>query len=167
MGRNAVYKTDQTKEQIAYLAGIIDGEGCFYFGRVKQGKYGNGWQWHSNIQVSNCDEALIIWLEDIFGGKKETRYRTTSKNKYNRPVFIWRAGGEMINYLLPLIEPYLVIKKKHCVVMAQIRATYKNWGSKQLPPEVSELRFTLLKELRNLNSRWHDHPLKNPSPLSP
>lgn len=167
MAKKVIYHTNQTLAQKAYLAGIIDGEGCFYIGRVKQGKYGCGWQWHSLIRVTSCDEELILWLENIFGGSKDSRYRWTGKKKYCRPVYNWQATGEMLNYILNCIEPYLIIKKKQCNVMKRYRLTSKNIGSKRLSEEIVKKRFELLKEMKNLNSRFHDHPLKNHSALSP
>ncbi len=33
MAKIVKFTMNQTSEQLAYLAGIIDGEGCFYFGK--------------------------------------------------------------------------------------------------------------------------------------
>jgi hypothetical protein len=154
------FSTDHAQVQIAYLAGIVDGEGCFYIGHVKQGKYGNGLQWHSMLKVTSCDEELIIWLENTFGGAKDSRYRWTSKQKFTRPVYNWQATGEMLDYILPKIKPYLIIKSKQCDVMIKYRLTSKNIGSKRLSQEVTEKRLELMSEIRNLNSRFHEHPLK-------
>jgi len=167
MAKKVIYHIDQTTEQIAYLAGIIDGEGCLYIGRVKQGKYGSGWQWRALIRVTSCDEELILWLEETFGGSKDSRYRWTSKKKYFRPVYNWQATGNMLDHVLKCVEPYLIIKKKQCDVMKRYRLTSKNIGSKRLPDDIVAKRFELLSEIRNLNSRYHDHPLKIHSALSP
>jgi hypothetical protein len=162
------FKTNHEIWQIAYLAGIIDGEGCFYLGHIKHGQYGCGMQWHSVMKVQVCDEELITWLENTFGGRKDTPHsRYTSKRTYERPVFGWQATGAMLDYLLPLIRPYLVIKPKQCDVMMQYRLTSKNIGSKRLPPEIHEKRIELMLQMRHLNSRFHNHPLKNPSALLP
>lgn len=167
MAKIVKFSTQHNSEQIAYLAGLIDGEGCFYIGNVKQGKYGSGLQWHSMLKITSCDEELVVWLESTFGGAKDSRYRWTSKKKFTRPVYNWQATGAMLDYLLPLVQPYLIIKKRQCEVMLRYRLTSKNIGSKRLPPEINEQRSLLMSEMRNLNSRLHEHPLKNPSPLSP
>jgi hypothetical protein len=167
MGKIVKFHTNHDQWMIAYLAGLIDGEGCFYIGHVKQGKYGNGLQWHSMLKITSCDEPLIVWLEDFFGGSKDSRYRWTSKKKFTRPVYTWQATGPMLDYLLPKVLCYLVIKRKQCKVMIKYRLTAKNIGNKRLSPEITEERLKLMNEMRNLNSRYHEHPLKNPSPLSP
>lgn len=160
MAKIVKFTTNQTPEQLAYLAGIVDGEGCFYFGCVKQGRYGNGTQWHCKLAVTSCDKCLTDWLNDLFGGTKEQRYRYTSKKAFERPVYRWDASGLMLDYILPKILPYLVIKREQCLTMIEIRKTYKNIGSKRLPEEVVEKRTQLLSIMRNLNSRFHNHPLK-------
>lgn len=167
MGKIVNFKTNHTIAEIAYLAGLIDGEGCIYIGHTKQGKYGNGYVWHSMLKITSCDEELIIWLENTFGGSKDSRYRWTSKKAFTRPVYNWQATGPMLDYILPLARPYLIIKKKQCDVMIRYRLTSKNIGNKRLPDEINQQRLELLSELRNLNSRFHNHTLKNPSPLSP
>jgi len=167
MAKVVIFNKDQTVTQIAYLAGIVDGEGCFYLGQVKQGKYGSGFQFHSMLKVTSCDEVLILWLENVFGGQKDSRYRWTSKQAFTRPIYNWQATGEMLDYICPLILPYLIIKDYQCKVMMRYRLTSKNIGSKRLPEDIIAKRLELITEMRNLNSRWHNHPLKNPSPLSP
>lgn len=160
MGKTVKFTTNQTPEQFAYLAGIVDGEGCFYFGKVKQGRYGNGTQWHCKLAVTSCDKCLPDWLNNLFGGTKEQRYRYTSKKAYERPIYRWDASGLMLDFLLPKILPYLVIKIKQCETMIEIRKTYANIGSKRLPDEIVARREEFLIIMRNLNSRFHDHPLK-------
>ena len=161
MGKIVIYHQNQTIAQIAYLAGIIDGEGCYFIGKSKttQG-YGCGFHFHSLIRVTSTDESLILWLEKVWGGSKDSRYRWTSKKKFNRPIYNWQASGPMLDYINPIIHPYLIIKQKQCEVMMEIRKTYKNIGSQRLPVDIIEKRTELMAQMRKLNSRWHDHILK-------
>jgi hypothetical protein len=160
MARKVIFTKDQTPEQLAYFAGIVDGEGCFYFGKVKQGKYGNGTQWHCKLAITSTDNRLTDWLNSLFGGTKEIRYRYTSKKAFERPIYRWDASGEMLDYICPLLLPYLIIKKEQCQTMIEIRKTYANVGSKRLPENIVVIREQFLVIMRNLNSRFHNHPLK-------
>lgn len=162
MARLTHFHTDHSPLTIAYMAGLVDGEGCFYSGKVKQGKYGNGWQFHTALVIASCDECIIVWLENTFGGKRESRYRWTSKKSHYRPVFNWRAQGPMLDYLCPLLLPHLIIKKRQCEVMIEIRSTYANIGSKRLSEEVANKRILLIEKLRSFNSRFSEHFLKHP-----
>ena len=158
------FKTNHQTWQLAYLAGIIDGEGCIYLGHIKRGE---DLVWHSVMKVTNCDLDLITWLENVFGGCTSKHGRWTSKKAFFRPVYGWNATGAMLDYLLPLIRPYLVIKKKQCDVMLEYRKTSKCGGPLKLTPEINQKRIECMLQMRQLNSRWHNHPLKNPSALLP
>lgn len=168
-GKTIRYNVNATPEQIAYLAGIIDGEGCFFLGRFSQKnqKKETVIGWHSLIRITSCDEVLIIWLEQNFGGKRESRYRWTAKKKFYRPVYGWNATGITLDWLLPKIKPYLLIKSKHCDVMLEYRKTNLAYTNKPLTEEILQKRFELIKQMRNLNSRFHDHPLKELAPCHP
>lgn len=164
MAKRVNFHTGQTDKQWGYLAGIIDGEGCFYIGKTKnKSGYGSDNSWHCMIKVTSCDEVLIEWLEKTFGGAKEKRSRWTSKKTFCRPVYTWQATGAMLDYIifqLYFIHDLLVIKKTQCEIMGQYRNTCDNIGSKRLSDHVIETREKLMTELRKLNSRWHNHPLK-------
>lgn len=169
MGKSRTYHLNIADVKLAYLAGIIDGEGCFFIGRFKQKKFNKEsvYAWHNMIKITSCDESLILWLEANIGGAKESRSRWTSKKKFNRPVYAWTATGIMLDYLLPLIKPFLVIKTKHCDVMLEYRKTSLAYKNKPLTEEILQKRFDLIKQMRNLNSRFHDHPLKELAPCHP
>lgn len=159
------FKKDHKVWQIAYLAGIIDGEGCMYLGYNKaHEKYHS---WHSMMKVSNCDIELILWLENTFGGAKQTHTRWTSKRAFERPVYTWQSTGAMLDYLLPLIQPFLVIKNKQCEIMLRYRKTCGWNGPIKISEEIQKERTECMLLMRKLNSRWHNHPLKNPSALLP
>ena len=161
MAKKVIFHKNQSIAQISYLAGIIDGEGCFFIGKSKTShQYGCGFHFHSLIRITSTDECLILWLEKVFGGSKDSRYRWTSKKAFCRPIYNWQASGEMLDYVCPLVYPYLIIKQKQCDVMIEIRKTYKNIGSKRLANDIIDKRTELMAQMRKLNSRWHDHILK-------
>ena len=62
-------KKDYTIAQLAYLAGIIDGEGCFVIGCYAFSKKTGVPHFHTTVQVTSTDRILIEWLVDNFGGK--------------------------------------------------------------------------------------------------
>lgn len=155
------FRKDQTPIQWAYLAGIIDGEGCFYIGQVTYKKKNTSPNFHSIISISNNEKCLIDWLDNIFGKASDGRYKYQSHKLYERPCYRWSTSGELLDYILPNIYPFLVIKRKQCEIMMEIRKTFKFTGPKILPKEVSEERYRLMLAIRKLNSRFHLHPHKH------
>ena len=157
MARKIPFKRGQADTELAYLAGIIDGEGCFFIGQMP---YKDKKHWHVFIKITSCDVCLIDWLKEHFTGCSERRNRWTSKKAFYRPVYSWTMGGETLDYFLPLLEPYFIIKKEHCIVMKEIRKTFNKGNPVKLTSNVLEKRITLLKEMRKLNSRFHNHAIK-------
>lgn len=166
---NYVSKSYEEKH-IAYLAGIIDGEGCFFIGKLPK-KEGDGYvteHYRGVLKIDNTDARLLDWIDNVFSGTASARCRSTSKELFTRPIYTWTASGDRLLDLCEQILPYLVIKKEQCEIMIRFRKTYTaKLGSNKLPPEALSARQACLEEIRKLNSRWHQHPLKHNSKIFP
>jgi hypothetical protein len=57
-----------TPIQLAYLAGIIDGEGSIYIGRFKRNDKRHIDHYQTNITICNTERSLTDWLYETFGG---------------------------------------------------------------------------------------------------
>lgn len=88
-----------TEVEIAYIAGIVDGEGHI----AKPPSI--------CVQITNTDKSLFCWMQKrINVGTIQERAR---KNENWKPVFNWRIRRKLQCYdFLRLIIPYLVIKKQ-------------------------------------------------------
>ena len=51
-----------TIAELAYLAGIIDGEGSIYIGNFSSNAKTGALYYQTNMEVTNTDENLIKWL---------------------------------------------------------------------------------------------------------
>ena len=149
-----------TEEQFAYLAGIIDGEGCVYIGSHSCNKVTKAAYFAHYIQVANSDKCLIDWLFAVFGGTtaKYTRAQTP-KNARKDPYF-WKVTGELLTGVCLRTLPYYVIKRPQVEVMLEMRKTYDQHPSQRkkvnpngvqpLSQELIDLRFSIMHKLRAL-----------------
>lgn len=138
-----------TTAQLAYLAGIIDGEGTFYIGSKRRTI--NGFiHYSSRVYVVNTNLEIINWLVDNFGGLKYIRKAT---NKF-RQRYEWILDRTKISSVVTAIFPYLIIKKKHAEVMLSFRKSFDDNVSKRTTSEeVRNLRFQLAESMKHLNHR--------------
>jgi len=93
---------------LAYLAGIIDGEGYFMV-TTKSRTFG--------LRVAVIDACLIDWLHDHFGGCRSVGGRSTSDNQ----VYTWTLQRQ--SALLPVLRgmlPFLVIKRRQAEAMIEL-----------------------------------------------
>lgn len=160
MKNNAHTLKDYSIAQIAYLAGIIDGEGSIYIGNFSSNPKTGTLHYQTNMEVTNTDENLIKWLMDTFGGRS-TKYtsKQTPKNS-RRPVFRWIVSGELLTHLCHLLFPFLIIKKRQCEIMIEMRKTFKGTGATKgksgcqpVTQEILALRKSLFDEMRALHCR--------------
>lgn len=162
-----------TDAQLGYFAGIVDGEGCFVVGLYGSKSRHTGKQimnYHTYIKVSNTDENLIKWIHDVVGGTNWQQHRSTRVNKYDRTVYNIQLSGETLDLIMPLIYPYLIVKKLQCDVMLRMRSTFKRnnrLSKRDNSQEIHDLRHVCYSEMRALNSRWHNHPIKPKYDLAP
>jgi hypothetical protein len=149
---------------LAYMAGIIDGDGCFWIGKVAKNRtdgYVND-HYRGLLKIDNTNINLIDWLNEAFSGTNSSVNRATSTKKFTREVYSWIATGDRLLDLCEQILPYLVLKKEHCQVMIKFRKSYTGrLGSTKVSEESLAIRKECLEEIRKLNSRWHLHPLKH------
>jgi len=114
------------KEKYAWLAGLIDGEGCiglykqnrrcFTYERQKNGKYkrvlksiGEQFNYYCLLRITNNFFELMITLLKYFRGKVQV----TAHYQYGTFTFNWRPEDQ--NYLREILQnvlPYLVVKKQ-------------------------------------------------------
>lgn len=152
----------------AYLAGYIDGDGCFYIDTVKAKTGPNPFNYRTILKFASVDIGIMQWLQDFLGihfwGKVVSKNR---KHLNRRKVYEANLTGEALDILLPRIFPYLRIKKRHCEIMIKMRTTYKkpiHGVIRETPSkEVIKIRHHCHMELKSINTH---KPLK-PSAVSP
>lgn len=85
-------------ERLAYMAGIVDGEGCITIHSTR-GYFG------LEIYVVNTYKPLLDWVESLFGGATYLHKVKTS------PRWDWQIRGKDAQDLLITLLPYLIVKR--------------------------------------------------------
>ena len=131
-----------TEVQLAYAAGIFDGEGCIRVNR--QGK-----QPVVRIHVTNTDPRLTTTLKEWFGGYvwvESKQYMANAKIRY-----VWEASATSAARVLRAVLPYLFLKHEQAEIALAIQATKirRNF----VPVEIVAEREVLADRLRVLNKK--------------
>jgi hypothetical protein len=93
---------------LAYCAGIIDGEGSIgIYRRLERRTY------RITVAVAMCETEAVTLLCELFGGSIAVGCRT-DRDKH-RPQYAWHAAASMGALCLREILPYLRIKKAQAV----------------------------------------------------
>ena len=110
-------KTPWTTRDRAYVAGLLDGEGCF--GIYKQ-PYSRGY--YVKVQLNICNLPVIKYISKLTQQPYYSRKRLPS---YKR---IYRIGwyGQLAQNLIREIYPFLIVKKEQAKLCGKL---IKKWSS--------------------------------------
>ena len=126
-----------TDEDLIYLAGFLDGEGCFSIYRQK-----------IIITCANCYKPIIDWLKQQFGGtvnKREARKET------HRVCYSWRVVSGDAHSLLEQIVPYLREKQPQALLLLEYqKLTRYSKKDRKVTPYVIEERKRLEKLIKGM-----------------
>ncbi|HEX4374883.1 MAG TPA: LAGLIDADG family homing endonuclease [Puia sp.] len=159
-----------TDTELAYLAGIIDGEGCFFIGLFRTKATKNLLNYHTYIKISNTDKDLMDWIKENAHATNNQQERKTRVSKKERTIYNSQISGETLDDLIPKIYPFLIVKKRHCEIMIRMRSTFtkhRRLQKKEISQEIHDIRYQCYLELRSINSRFRDHPVKTLYSLAP
>jgi len=129
------------KTDLAYVAGLIDGEGCI------------GAQLHKSkdcsmifIKVGMADRECVEFLQFLFGGKI---YQEKIKRK--NTIYVWALYGMKAWEILKEIKPYLILKRSRAEIAIRIFEGHPY--RKQLTPMEKFLQNIDSNMLHKLNTR--------------
>jgi hypothetical protein len=133
-----------TDTELAYLAGIIDGEGCFYIGKP-------GGQYTLRMFVMSTSKCLIDYLYKTYRGFQYSRKKENSRWKVRHE---WFVDTHILEDLLPLLRPYLIIKKEHLEVAIEFRKTFsKVRNYRPISPDLIAVRDACHLRMKVLNKK--------------
>ena len=123
----------------AYLAGVIDADGCI-------GIYRNGTGTKLILQISSSSTKLMNWLVARLG-KNIITYQP--QNPKRQLVRNWIIRGSEAKAVLAQVSPYLIIKRKQ----AKLAIEYPIYGKGQRSnPTMTVIRDSIIDEMKVLNN---------------
>ena len=139
---------------LAYAAGLIDGEGCFGLARERNGN--GSLVYRPYVTVGMTTEEPIRWLHELFGVGGVTFF---PKAPPARPMYRWRTQGKGARTVAEALLPYLRVKAD---VARLILAFYDDavqpvGHGRIVGPEENARRAALKDEFHLLNAKGRHH----------
>lgn len=141
---------------LAYLAGLIDGEGYVGVKRTSR-KDAVSPIYHERIQVRMVHEGAIALLASTLGGNY---YREKASATNGRPLFCYQASDAKAAAILKLLLPYLIVKRESAENVLRLRASKNDPRSRLrggmtqrrlMAPEVLAEREAIYLRAKELN----------------
>jgi len=134
------------KFNYAYIAGYIDGDGCFDIGK-QYVKNRLSPRYPAGIIVSSTNDKIINWFNNTFGGSVRS-YKKRTSNQKPMYYFILRKNKSM--YLIPKILPFLVEKREEACLFLEFCKQTNPMNKEHL---INKLKIT--KSVGNLVTKYH------------
>ena len=141
--------------ELGYLAGMIDGEGSIY---IQRRLVHGHWSYHPRFQITNTNRPVMEWIHQTFGGLIYDKPRKHINLKWKMQIE-WFTTVGLMDTLLPLIYPFLIIKKPQATIMMKFRKTFTQKEGRSVSQETQNLRFEYLTQIKHLNSPLMPSPL--------
>jgi hypothetical protein len=150
-------ESSQADPRLAYVAGLIDGEGCL---RIHRQSKKTTSTYIPIVQMSMTVKANILrdQLVKEFGGKM---YDQTFKESKWADQWQWRINGDEASDFVRKIYPYLMLKKPQANVILELQALKESQpmnknGTRNWSQEAKEVAAKLKKQMHDLNKKGPD-----------
>lgn len=101
--------------QAAYLAGIIDGEGCITITKATHKKAGRlGYCYRPVLHVANTHVNVMVLLQRQTGLGRARKFDDARPNRKER--WQWMIWSQQAAQIVRRVLPFLIIKKKQAMI---------------------------------------------------
>jgi DNA modification methylase len=143
----------------AWMAGLVDGEGCFSADCIKATKGALNPTYQAHLQIHMVDTEAIDRAMEVSGietGKRSDYYPKSSQDSGKSPIAKWRVWGDNLLGIIADIYPYLTVKKTQALLAYNLQHLRKGVHASRgnpLPSENVEKRALLYRLIRQMNQR--------------
>lgn len=146
------------KTDVAWAAGILDGEGCISIIRTPPSRSARcrSNRYTFQLKVTMGHKPTVQRLVDLFGGTVQDHQPRTERQNASHS---WIAGARIGERALKMMRPYLITKAKEADVGLAfmdlpLAPRGGRWGGKPVPDGLQKKRTELYWRLRRLKPRW-------------
>lgn len=132
-------RIDMNDTEWAYLAGIIDGEGC-----IRLANCGYAKRRVIDLRIYNTDVRLIEWLRDNLGGY------AYAHNKKAHVCWQVHWSSKRAKVIIEHVLPYLIVKKEQAEIALSFQRLIGKNGQRVSSDNLSK-RDVLLEAMSILN----------------
>lgn len=140
---------------LAYLAGLFDGEGCIS-ATIRPPQVNRREQQetiHAAISMSNTYQSIVEWAHTVTGLGSVKRYEPRSER--HRPSWLWIVAANEAELILRRLLPFMRIKHVQASLLIELQGLRQQSrrGYRHSPERQTEI----VHSLHDLNNGRYDH----------
>jgi len=140
-----------TETEKAYIAGLLDGEGCVGIDKSKSKSKKHEFNFRIRAIITNSYFPTMCWLKEKTGIGYAYKYHKGYKNNWNA-IHRWQIVGDQARDFLRIIYPYAQIKKELIVLVLQLpKSKHKGHNGRTL--EEYNTQHNIYSEAKIKNKR--------------
>ena len=138
-----------TKQEWAYIAGIVDGEGCIGLSpRTKtQSRY------YVYLRIASTNLKILKWLKRKCGVGSIQVANSEHKRPGFKKVYYYQTVTKKAVMILEKVLPHLIIKEKQAKVVITFQKRSKSLGYWNRDASKFKWQETAYKKIRKLNKK--------------
>ena len=146
-----------------YLAGFIDGEGCFSITKFRSGDYprtGRFPYWRVVLVIGNSNRVILEEIRDYLCSGWITTHHLPGKPNSKTAYLLQITGKRALDPILRRLIPKLRVKRAVAQVLLEFLSGVKTKGGQaHLPARENARRERLVLQVRKLNHRGLSQPM--------
>jgi hypothetical protein len=108
-----------TETEKAYLAGLVDGEGCISITKNKPARRSLNPNYYVQTFVVNTDERVIRYCQETTGVGSVTFFPISKKKPKHKDQWTWCLRSASTVDFLKQILPYMIVKKRQAELLIE------------------------------------------------
>jgi len=134
------------KTDLAYMAGLFDGEGCIHIAKLKRPESKRGCHFGLVATIGMTSEFLLELYHSQFGGSV---YCYTKPRGNRKLCWQWIIRSRQAVAFLKAIRPYLLLKADEADLAIEFQeAKYIGGGRTEKEWSTQEAQYSLMKDLK-------------------
>ena len=130
--------------ELAYCAGLFDGEGCISVSPYSAEQHARGYRFH-------CD--VFLGMQDLRTVERFQRTVGVGSVKHRADgLWMWHTSGAKAAQMMRLLVPHLCAKREAALLFVEFAATFSASNRKPLPLEIVTSRSDLSRRIRHAMS---------------
>jgi len=140
-----------TETEKAYIAGLLDGEGCIGVFRQKIKNRTHEYNFGARVIITNSNFPVICWLKEKTGIGCAYEYNKSYKENWNK-VHRWQVTSRKARTFIKTIYPYLIIKKEIANVVLKL-PVHKKWEGRERTINQYQAQYKIFELAKVMNKR--------------